>query len=76
VLKKCYKNLHSDTIIIKNGYMRTLQWIFCSITCVRTAILKHVVEGKVQGRMELMGRRGRRRNKLLVDLQEKKVEIE
>jgi hypothetical protein len=50
--------------------------MFRSITCVRTAILKHVIEGKIVERIEVTGRRGRRRNQLLVDLQEKKLETE
>jgi hypothetical protein len=38
----------------------------------RNCLLKHVIEGKLEGRIEMMGRRGRRRKKLLDDLQEKR----
>jgi hypothetical protein len=38
----------------------------------RNCFLKHVIEGKIQGRIEVMGRRGRRRKKLLDDFKEKK----
>jgi hypothetical protein len=34
-------------------------------------LLKHVIEGKMEGRTEVMGRRGRRRKKLLDDLKKK-----
>jgi hypothetical protein len=32
-----------------------------------------VIEGKVEGRIEMMGRRGRRRKQLLDDLKEKRI---
>jgi hypothetical protein len=32
--------------------------------------LKHVVEGKIEGRIEVTGRRGRRRKQILDDLEE------
>jgi hypothetical protein len=35
-------------------------------------LLKHVIEGKLEGRIEMTGRRGRRRKQLLDDLKEKK----
>jgi hypothetical protein len=35
-----------------------------------------VIEGKLEGRIEMMGRRGRRRKQLLDDLKEKILEIE
>jgi len=34
-------------------------------------LLKHVILGKVEGRMEVTGRRGRRRKQVLADLKEK-----
>jgi hypothetical protein len=37
----------------------------------RNGVLKHVVEGKRHGRVEVTGRRGRRRDELLDDLKEK-----
>jgi replicative superfamily II helicase len=43
----------------------------------RNCLLKHVIEGKLGGRIEMTGRRGRRRKPLLDDLKEKKIlEIE
>jgi hypothetical protein len=36
----------------------------------RNCLPKHVMEGKIEGRIEVMGRRGRRRKQLLDDLEE------
>jgi len=38
---------------------------------LRSWLLKHVVEGNMKGRIEVMGRRGRRRKQLLENLREK-----
>jgi hypothetical protein len=38
----------------------------------RNCLLKHVFEGKLEGRIEMTGRRGRRRKQLLDDLKEKR----
>jgi hypothetical protein len=38
----------------------------------RNCLLKHVTEGELDGRIEMMGRRGRRRKQLLDDDKEKK----
>jgi hypothetical protein len=38
----------------------------------RNCLLKHAIEGKVEGRIEMTGRRGRRRKQLLDDLKEKR----
>jgi hypothetical protein len=35
-------------------------------------LLKHVIEEKTQGRVEVMGRRGRRRKQLLDDIKEER----
>ena len=35
-------------------------------------VLKRVIEGKIKGRIEVTGRRGRRRRKLLDDLKERR----
>jgi hypothetical protein len=37
----------------------------------RSCLLKHVIERKIEGRMEVMKRRGRSRKQLLDDLREK-----
>jgi hypothetical protein len=38
----------------------------------RNCLLQRVTEGKIQGRIEVTGRRGRRRRKLLDDLKERR----
>jgi hypothetical protein len=38
----------------------------------RNCLLKHVIEGKLEGRIEMTGRRGRRRKQVLDDLKEKR----
>jgi hypothetical protein len=38
----------------------------------RNCLLKYVIEGKLEGRIEMTGRRGRRRKQLLDDLKEKR----
>jgi hypothetical protein len=38
----------------------------------RNCLLKHAIEGKLEGRIEMTGRRGRRRKQLLDDLKEKR----
>jgi hypothetical protein len=38
----------------------------------RNCLLKYVIEGKTEGRIEVTGRRGRRRKQLLDDLKEKR----
>jgi hypothetical protein len=39
----------------------------------RNCLLKHVIEGKLEGRIEMRGRRGRRRKQLLDDFKEKRI---
>jgi hypothetical protein len=38
----------------------------------RNCLLKHVIEGKLEGRIEMTGRRGTRRKHLLDDLKKKR----
>jgi hypothetical protein len=38
----------------------------------RNCLLKHVIEGKLEGRIEVTGRRARRRKQLLCDFKENK----
>jgi hypothetical protein len=48
---------------------RKANWI--SHILHRNCLLKHVIEGKLEGILEMMGRRGRRSKQLLDDLKEK-----
>jgi len=38
----------------------------------RNCLIKHIIEGKIEGRIEVTGRRGRRCKQLLDDLKEKR----
>jgi hypothetical protein len=49
---------------------RKANWI-CHILR-RNCLLKHVIEGKIEGRIEMTRRRGRRRKQLLDGLKEKR----
>jgi hypothetical protein len=49
---------------------RTANWIGHILR--RNCLLKHVIEGKLEGRIEMTGRRGRRCKQLLDDLKEKR----
>jgi hypothetical protein len=50
--------------------IRKANWI--SHILRRNFLLKHVIERKLEGRIEMTGRRGRRRKQLLDDLKEKR----
>ena len=39
----------------------------------RNCVVKHVIEGKIDGRINVTGRRGRRRKLLLDELKEEKI---
>jgi hypothetical protein len=49
---------------------RKANWIGHSLR--RNCLLKHVIEGKLEGRIEMTGRRGRRRKQLVDDVKEKR----
>jgi hypothetical protein len=55
----------ADRNIIRTVKRRNANWI--SHFLRRNCLLKHVIEGKTEGRIEVMGRRGRRRKWLLDD---------
>jgi hypothetical protein len=54
--------------IIQKITRRKAKWICYMLH--RNCILKHVIERKIKGRVEVKGRRGRRSNWLLEDLKE------
>jgi hypothetical protein len=56
--------------ILQTMKRRNCNWIghiFC-----RECLLKHVIWGKLEGRIEIIGRRGRRRKQVLDNLREKR----
>jgi hypothetical protein len=56
--------------ILREISKRKAKWIGHILR--RNCVLKQVIEGKIKGEMELTRRRGRRRRKLLDDLQERR----
>jgi hypothetical protein len=56
--------------ILRTVKRREYDWI--GHTASRNGLLKHVIERKIEGRIEVMGRRGRRRKLLLDDLKERR----
>jgi hypothetical protein len=50
-------------------YNKKANWIGHNLR--RNCLLKHVIEGKLEGRIEMTGRRGRRRKQLLDDLRKR-----
>jgi hypothetical protein len=58
-----------DRNILQAIKIRTANWVGYILR--RNCLLQHVIEGKIQGRIEVTGRRGRRRKNLLDDLKEK-----
>jgi hypothetical protein len=56
-------------ILLHEISKRKPNWI-CHILC-RNCLLQQVNEGKIKGGIEVTGRRGRRRRKLLDDIKEK-----
>jgi hypothetical protein len=56
--------------ILRTIKRRKAKWIGHILR--RNCLLKHVIEEKLEGRIEMMGRRGRRRKQLLDDLKEKR----
>jgi hypothetical protein len=58
-----------ERIILHTIKRRKANWIGHILR--RNCLLKHVIEGKLEGRIEMTDRRGRRRKQLLDDLKEK-----
>jgi hypothetical protein len=59
-----------ERIILHTIKRRKANWIGHILR--RKCLLKHVIEGKLEARIEMTGRRGRRCKQLLDDLKEKR----
>ena len=79
----CRRQTHTDTLRGQNGHFcyvkanilheirkRKANWI--GHILLRNCLLQRVIEGKIQGGIEVTGRRGRRRRKPLDDLEERR----
>jgi hypothetical protein len=64
------QRVNEERNIVHTIKRRKANWIG-HMLC-RNCVLKHVIEGKLEGRIEMTGRRGRRRKQLLDDLKEMK----
>jgi len=73
--RSCEKLLHTCRVKEKRNILykikrRKPNWIGCNLRW--NCFIKDAIEGKVEGRREVTGRRGRRCKELLNDLKEKK----
>jgi hypothetical protein len=68
--KEVLRRVKEERNILHTIKRRKTKWIGHILRS--NCLLKHVIEGKLEGRIEMTGRRGRRRKQLLDDLKEKK----
>jgi hypothetical protein len=66
-MEKCY--LETRRSVLRTVRRRKANWIGPILR--RNCLLNDVIEGKIEGKIEVMERRGRRRKQLLDDLKEK-----
>jgi hypothetical protein len=71
---KKYYTVKGERNILHTVKRRKANWIGPILR--RKCLLKHITEGKIEGRIEVTGRRGRRRKQLLDYLKEKVKETE
>jgi hypothetical protein len=64
---------HRYCFILNAVKRKKVDWIGHNLR--RNCLIKHVIEGKIEGRIEMTGRRRRRRKQLLNDFQEKQVTV-
>jgi hypothetical protein len=69
-MKKYITMSQEERNILQTVKRRNANWI--DYTLRRNCLLKHVIEGTIEGRIEVTGRLGRRRAKLLDGLKEKR----
>ena len=69
-MKKYYLRLNEQRNILGEISQREANWIGHILR--RNCILQHVIEGNIKGGIEVTGRRGRRRRKLLDDVKERR----
>ena len=69
-MKKYYLRVKEQRNILREISKRKANWIGHILR--RNYLLQRVIEGKIKGRIEVTGRRGRRRRKQLDDLKERR----
>jgi hypothetical protein len=67
---KKYHRVKKDRNILQTIKREKANWIGHILR--RDSLLKHVIEGTIEGRIKMTGRRGRRHKQLLDDLKEQK----
>ena len=67
-MKRCYR-VKEERNSLQTVKKRNGKWI--DYTLRRNCLLRHVIETKIEGRIEVTGRRGRRRKQLLGDLKQR-----
>jgi hypothetical protein len=68
--KKRIQRVKEERNVLHTIKRRKANWI--SQILRRNCLLKHIIEGKIQGRIDVTGRRERRCKKLLDNLKEKR----
>jgi hypothetical protein len=68
--EKVFQTVMDERNILQTVKRKKANWIDHILP--RNYLLKHVTEGKIEGKKGLTGRRGRRRKQLLEDLKEKR----
>ena len=63
------QRVKEDRNILYTVKSRKANWIGHTLRI--NSLLKHVIKGKIEGRTEVAGRRGKRRKQLLDDLEER-----
>jgi hypothetical protein len=69
VLQRVLHRVKEERNILHTVKRRKAKWIGHILR--RNCLVKHVIERKLKGRIEMTGRRGRRRKQLLDDIKEK-----
>jgi len=68
---KASPRVKEERNILQTIKRKKADWIGCLLR--RNCLLNHVIEGKIEGRLGVSGRRGRKRKQILDDLKEKCV---
>jgi hypothetical protein len=68
--KEVLHRVNEERNIVHTIKRRKANWIGHILR--RNCLLKHVIEGKLEGRIDVIEKRGRRRKQLLDDLKEKR----
>jgi hypothetical protein len=71
-MNKYYLESRRGRISYMRSTIKTRKAIWIGHTSRRNCLLKLVIEGKIEGRIEVKGKRGRRRKQLLDEFREKR----